>query len=92
MSLVQAHFPSIVFLCETRQSKNKMKRLRARLGLRGFDGLDSVGLSGGLAMYWHESLSIEIKSSSSRYIDAQWRSQLSGKVWQLPHLNFNQRY
>ena len=44
VSLVQAHFPSIVFLCETRQSKNKMKRLRARLGLRGFDAFDCVGL------------------------------------------------
>ena len=61
MSLVQTHSSSIVFLCETRQPKNKMKRYRARLGLSGFDACDSVGRSGGLALYWHESLSLDVK-------------------------------
>ena len=70
VSLVQAHSPSIVFLCETRQSKNKMKRLRSRLGLSGFDASDNVGLSDGLALYWHESLSLDVKTINERYIDA----------------------
>ena len=47
-----------------------MKSYHARLGLSGFDGIDSVGLSGGLALYWHESLSLYVKATNERYIDA----------------------
>ena len=37
-----------------------MKRYRARLGLRGFDGVDNDGNSGGLALFWHETLSVDV--------------------------------
>ena len=83
VSLVQAHSPSIVFLCETRQSKNKMSRYRARLGLRGFDASDSVGLSGGLALYWHESLSLDVKEINERYIDAYVTGTAGEPPWRL---------
>ncbi|PNT63631.1 hypothetical protein BRADI_4g18961v3 [Brachypodium distachyon] len=55
-ALVRAHNPLIVFLCETRQKCDRMKRLCSRLGLKGFAGSDSDGFSGGLALFWHESL------------------------------------
>jgi hypothetical protein len=45
--------PRLFFLCETRQKINKMRRLRHRLGLKGFAGCSSDGLSGGLALFWH---------------------------------------
>ena len=83
VSLVQTHSPSIVFLCETRQSKNKMSRYRARLGLRGFDASDSVGLSGGLALYWHESLSLDVKEINERYIDAYVTGTAGEPPWRL---------
>ncbi|PNT76120.1 hypothetical protein BRADI_1g44363v3 [Brachypodium distachyon] len=42
----------LIFLCETRQDKEKVRGcLRNRLGLSGFAGVDSVGTSGGLALF-----------------------------------------
>jgi endonuclease/exonuclease/phosphatase family metal-dependent hydrolase len=46
-----------------------MKRLRNRFGLRGFACVDAVGQSGGLALYWHESLTVDVKEKNDRYID-----------------------
>jgi hypothetical protein len=48
--------PRLFFLCETRQSTNKMRRFCHRLGLKGFAGFGTDGRSGGLALFWHESL------------------------------------
>ncbi|XP_073351694.1 uncharacterized protein [Aegilops tauschii subsp. strangulata] len=83
VSLVQTHSPSIVFLCETRQSKDRMKRYMPRLGLRGFDAVDTVGLSGGLALYWHESLTLDVKSMDQRHIDAYVSGAAGEPPWRL---------
>lgn len=80
--LCQTHNPSLVFLCETRQSEEKMEKLRWRLGLRGFEGIGSDGRSGGLALYWHESLHVEVKGKSNRYIDVCVRKRLENPTWQ----------
>lgn len=82
-TLVKSHSPTIVFLCETRQSVSKMKRYRARLGLQGFDGVDSNGNSGGLALYWHESLTVEVKFSNARCIDAVVNAGPDVPPWRL---------
>lgn len=82
-SLVQANSPNIVFLCETRQSKDQMKRYRSRLGSSGFDAADSIGGSGGLAFFWHESLYLEIKSLNERYNDAHVRATVDDPPWRL---------
>ena len=50
----------MVFLCETRQEEEKMRRLRGGLGLKGFTSVDSNGLSRGLALFWHENLLVDI--------------------------------
>ena len=60
----------IIFLCETRQKSVKVRRLCSRLGLVGFEGVDSDGMSGGLALFWHEIVHVEIKEANSRFIDA----------------------
>ena len=54
--LQRTHQVKVIFLCETRQSCDRMKRLRNRLGLKAFVGVDCNGLSGGLALFWHESV------------------------------------
>lgn len=73
----------LVFLCETRQSSEKVKRLRGRLGLRGFSGVSSDGLSGGLALFWCESLHEEIQSANERFIDAYVHLSELDPVWRL---------
>jgi hypothetical protein len=52
--LSQVWSPRLFFLSETRQSLFKMRHLRHRLGLKGFAGISSNRLSGGLALFWHE--------------------------------------
>jgi hypothetical protein len=44
-----------------------MRRLRHRLGLKGFVGFSSGGLSGGLALFWHEQLNVEVQAINERY-------------------------
>ena len=73
VALVGAHSPKVVFLCETRQPKEKMYRFRNRLGLVGFEGVSSDGRSGGLALFWHESVSLVVQEAKNRWIDAYVR-------------------
>ena len=51
LALAKTNIPKLVFLCETRQASMKMEKLRWRFGLKGFYGLCSSGLSGGIAFY-----------------------------------------
>ena len=82
-TLSQSHSPNFIFLCETRQKASKMKRIRARLGLKGFEGVDSNGMSGGLALYWHESCVVEVVDKEERYIDALVRMHEGGTQWRV---------
>lgn len=79
--LVKEADSQIVFLSETRQKADRIRRLQNRLGLRGFAGVDSDGMSGGLALYWHESVNVEIKALCERYIDAYVRLSPDGPLW-----------
>jgi hypothetical protein len=60
-----------------------MRRLRLRLGLKGFDGVNSEGLSGGLALFWHESWFVDIKAMNKNYIDAYVRVSQNAPLWRL---------
>lgn len=52
-----------------------MKRIRNRLGLKGFALVDSEGLSGGLTLYFHESFDVMVLDKEERYIDVLVRIQ-----------------
>jgi hypothetical protein len=82
-ALCRAHSPKLVFLCETRQPKHKMARVRNRLGLKGFDGISSQGKSGGLALYWDESLSVNVLDINERWIDAYVRLSDDEPMWRV---------
>jgi hypothetical protein len=60
-----------------------MRRLRHRLGLNGFEGFSSDGFSGGLALFWHESICVEVQAMNNRYIDANVRESPSAPQWRL---------
>ncbi|PNT64024.1 hypothetical protein BRADI_4g23647v3 [Brachypodium distachyon] len=60
LALARASHPKLVFLCETRQSEEDVKKLRWRLGLRGCEAVSSEGYSGGLALFWDESIQVQI--------------------------------
>jgi hypothetical protein len=82
-TLSQVWCPKLFFLCETRQNKNKLRRIRHRLGLKGFAGFSSDGLSGGLALFWHEHVSVEIQSINERVIDAYVCLSPNAPKWRL---------
>lgn len=81
--LVKAAQAKIVFLCETMQAANKVRRLRGRLGLRGFAGVDSDGLSGGLALFWCDQMHVDVQTKNERYIDAYVRMSAQAPPWRL---------
>uniref|UniRef100_A0A453JPI0 Endonuclease/exonuclease/phosphatase domain-containing protein n=1 Tax=Aegilops tauschii subsp. strangulata TaxID=200361 RepID=A0A453JPI0_AEGTS len=80
-ALVKAHSPSLVFLSETRQTSVKVERMKWKLGLKGFCGVDCEGRGGGLALFWDESLQVIVLDSCKRYIDISVLDQGSGKTW-----------
>jgi hypothetical protein len=82
-TLSQVWSPKLFFLCETRKNKNKLRRICHRLGLKGFAGFSSDGLSGGLALFWHEHVSVEIQSINERVIDAYVCLSPNAPKWRL---------
>ncbi|CAO2207064.1 unnamed protein product [Urochloa humidicola] len=72
-ALVRAKCPGLVFLCETHNSENRVANLRWRLGLKNCIAVDSDGRSGGLALFWHESVEVNLTEKNFRYIDVSTR-------------------
>jgi hypothetical protein len=66
--LVQTHKPSLVFISETRQSKDRVKNLRFRLGMKECCHVPGVGKGGGIALYWTEEVTVDILSFRQMYI------------------------
>jgi hypothetical protein len=60
-------------LCETRNSEARVSNLRWRLGLKNCIAVDSDGRSGGLALFWHESVEVNLIEKNFRYIDVSTR-------------------
>lgn len=60
-----------------------MRYLRWRLGLKNFVAVDCVGKSGGLAVFWHESVEVTLRRYSQRFIDLEVKLQPSAPIWRL---------
>jgi hypothetical protein len=74
--------PSIIFLSEIRQHKDRVCNLMSRLGLNKCFVVDGQGKGGGLALYWLDSIKVDILSYGMHHIDtiiwddshhARWR-------------------
>jgi hypothetical protein len=55
---------------ETKLQRTKMTSLRVKLGFDSMFVVDSVGRSGGLALFWKEDVQLEIQNYSNRHINA----------------------
>nr|XP_048334847.1 uncharacterized protein LOC125423747 [Ziziphus jujuba var. spinosa] len=62
--MLKTQDPDIVFLMETKLLSRQLERLRLCSSMAGVFGVDRVGLSGGLALLWKQSLNVSIKSFS----------------------------
>ncbi|CAN6299204.1 unnamed protein product [Urochloa humidicola] len=79
--LVQSLKPKIVFLSDTRMCASRVSSLRWRIGLRNCLPVSSVGLSGGLALFWDESIIITLLSQGDRYIDVMIQEEPNAAPW-----------
>ncbi|XBI18439.1 hypothetical protein VPH35_060221 [Triticum aestivum] len=79
--LVHTYRPSVVFLSETRQCEESVKRIRGRLGLKHCITHDGVGKGAGIALFWDDSIEIKLLSYGPRYIDVHVRNDPHGPLW-----------
>ncbi|KAM0873877.1 hypothetical protein ACQ4PT_037786 [Festuca glaucescens] len=49
--------------------------------MTGFAGIDSDGLSGGLALFWHDSMYVEVKEVTERFIDVHIQASPGEQIW-----------
>lgn len=75
-SLVRLHHPKIVFLSDTRMSDSRSRNLRFKLGYR-----NSLGISGGLVLFWGESIKLSLLSQGERYFDVLVEDGSDGGPW-----------
>jgi hypothetical protein len=79
-TLVPAKSPKLLFLAETRRSERRVGHLRWRLGLNNYLGIDSVSQDGGLVLFWHESVEVELIGKHQRFIDVKVRD-INNSPW-----------
>lgn len=61
--------PQIVFLMETKQKARVVRKVRRRCGFGEEWLIDPVGQSGGLALWWNDSVKVNILFSSPNVIN-----------------------
>jgi hypothetical protein len=79
--LVKEKKPKLVFVMETKLSARRMENIRIRIGYNNMFVVDSIGRSGGLALFWNKEVDVEIKNYSQRHINAEVCSEPNGQAW-----------
>lgn len=65
------HKPDILFLSETMSKGKNMEELKFKFGFTGAIGVDSVGNSGGLCLFWKDNIDFKLESYSRNHIIGQ---------------------
>ena len=63
-NLVRLEAPALVFVCETKIDGKRVGELTTRLGFAGCVPVSSVGLSGGLALFWSKEVDVGVNNVS----------------------------
>ena len=77
--LVRERAPSVLFLMETKQSVEEMRRVQADLPYRCMVAIPSIHRRGGLALLWKEDVDLYVQSYSPHHIDALIKDENS--IW-----------
>jgi exonuclease III len=80
---VKENNPNILFLMETKCKQSRLEYLRVKLGYGGLFVVDSVGRSGGLALFWRDDVQLEIQNFSRRHINSIITQVDGDRVWKL---------
>jgi exonuclease III len=81
--MVRDKRPNILFLMETKCRKNKMEGIKVKLGYNNMFVVESVGWSGGLALFWQESVDLEIQNFTQRHINTCVKEADGERYWKL---------
>ena len=68
-ALVAKEKPAILFLMETKNKEDVVKRMQRKLQFRECFIVNPLGLAGRLAVFWNEQVTISIDSSSTYFVD-----------------------
>ncbi|GJZ34868.1 reverse transcriptase [Tanacetum coccineum] len=66
--LCRAHRPNVVFLMETKNKERYLESLRHSLPFTGFFYVDLIGRLGGLALWWKDSITLNISNGNKNII------------------------
>ena len=69
-TLVREKAPSVLFLMETKQSVEEMRKVQADLPYRGMLAVPSIHRRGGLALLWKDDVELHVQTYSPHHIDA----------------------
>lgn len=70
-NLAKDFAPAILCVVETQVGKKRVEGLTRTLGFHGCYAVDSVGRSGGLGVFWKDSVDFRMLRYSSRHIDGE---------------------
>ncbi|KAJ8775289.1 hypothetical protein K2173_020293 [Erythroxylum novogranatense] len=79
--LVRSYRPVILFLMETKVHGRRMEVLRSQLSFAHCFSVDSIGIGGGLSIFWSTDIQLHVSGYSSNFIDCEIRSD--GTQWRL---------
>ena len=68
-SIVKLEGPSLLFVMETKIKAKRVEDLKFTLGFAGSFAVDSVGLSGGIGLFWSRDVTVDLKNFSKNHID-----------------------
>ena len=80
--LVEISSPTILCLVETQLQKSRVEGLHFYLGYDFSFGVGSTGRSGGLCIFWKNSLDVAIKNFYEYHVDV-WVTQTGKDQWRL---------
>ena len=68
-SIVKLEDPSLLFVMETKIKAKRVEDMKFTLGFAGSFAVDSVGLSGGIGLFWSRDVTVDLKNFSKNHID-----------------------
>lgn len=75
--------PNVVFSMETKCNKQKIECIRLKLKFDFSLIVESIGSSGGFALLWNATLTVNIVNFSRWYISAEIFEMAQGRLWML---------
>ncbi|XP_043720930.1 uncharacterized protein LOC122668429 [Telopea speciosissima] len=79
-NLLKSEKSDVIFLMETKSQLSRMSRIQRSLKLNNLFTVDATGTARGLALLWHDHITIDIRSADKHLIDCEVSSG-NHKFW-----------